>query len=103
MQTFELTVQEILDKQFNIDFKGYNAQEVDEFLDLVIHDYQQYDEKLKECTDTLLKYENTIESLKNQISDLQSRLNLQSEVSTNTSNLDVLRRLSRLETEVFKK
>ena len=103
MQTFELTVQEILDKQFNIDFKGYNAQEVDEFLDLVIHDYQQYDEKLKECTDTLLKYENTIESLKNQISDLQSRLNLQSEVSTNTSNLDVLRRLARLEAEVFKK
>ena len=102
MQTFELTVQEILDKQFNIDFKGYNAQEVDEFLDRVIHDYQQYDEKIKECTDTLLKYENTIESLKNQISDLQARLNIQGEVSTNASNLDVLRRLSRLEAEVFK-
>ena len=47
MKTFELTVQQILDKQFNIDFKGYNAQEVDEFLDLVIQDYQKYDEKIK--------------------------------------------------------
>lgn len=103
MQTFELTVQQILDKQFNVDFKGYNAQEVDEFLDRVIHDYQQYEEKLKECTDTLLRYENTIESLKNQISDLQSRLNCKEEVSTNSSNLDVLKRLSRLEAEVFKK
>lgn len=103
MQIFELCAQQILDKQFNVDFKGYNAQEVDEFLDRVIHDYQQYEEKLKECTETLLRYENTIESLKNQISDLQSRLNCKEEVSTNVSNLDVLRRLSRLEAEVFKK
>ena len=103
MKTFELTVQQILDKQFNIDFKGYNAQEVDEFLDLVIQDYQVYDEKIKECTTTLLKYENTIESLKNQIDDLQNRLNCKESVSENNSNLDVLRRLSRLEAEVFKK
>ena len=103
MKTFELTVKEILDKQFNIDFKGYNAQEVDEFLDLVIHDYQVYDEKIKEVTATLLKYENTIESLKNQIEDLQTRLDCKETISENNSNLDVLRRLSRLEAEVFKK
>lgn len=103
MHSFELTVKEILDKQFNVDFKGYNAKEVDEFLDLVINDYQLYDEKIKECTNTLLKYENTIESLKNQIADLQTRLNCKEEVSENTSNLDILRRLSRLEAEVFKK
>lgn len=103
MHSFELTVKEILDKQFNVDFKGYSAKEVDEFLDLVINDYQLYDEKLKECTNTLLKYENTIESLKNQIEDLQARLNCKEEVSENTSNLDILRRLSRLEAEVFKK
>lgn len=103
MQSFELTVKEILDKQFSIDFKGYNAQEVDEFLDLVIHDYQIYEEKMKECSQTLLKYENTIESLKNQMNDLQARLNCKEEVSENASNLDVLRRLSRLEAEVFKK
>lgn len=103
MKTYELTVQEILDKQFNIDFKGYNAHEVDEFLDLVIHDYQVYEEKIKEYSQTLLKYENTIESLKNQINDLQARLNCKEEMSENNSNLDVLRRLSRLEAEVFKK
>lgn len=103
MQSFELNVTEILDKQFHVDFKGYNAREVDEFLDKVIHDYQIYDEKLKECSETLLKYENTIESLKNQISELQARLNCKEELSTNSSNLDILKRLSRLEAEVFKK
>lgn len=103
MHSFELTVQEILDKQFNVNFKGYDAAEVDSFLDLVIHDYQVYEEKIKECSATLLKYENTIESLKNQINDLQARLNCKEEVSENVSNLDVLKRLSRLEAEVFKK
>ena len=103
MKTFELTVQDIFNKQFNVDFKGYNAQEVDEFLDLVIQDYQVYDEKLKECSNTLLKYENTIESLKNQIADLQNRLNCKEDISENNSNLDILKRLSRLEAEVFKK
>lgn len=103
MQTYELNVQQILDKQFNVDFKGYNAREVDEFLDKVIRDYQQYDEKLKECTSTLLRYENMIESLKSQITDLQSRLNNKEEMSVGSSNVDILKRLSRLEAEVFKK
>ena len=37
-----LDIQTILDKEFNIDFKGYNATEVDNFLDLIIQDYQTY-------------------------------------------------------------
>ena len=42
MHSFELTVKEILDKQFNVDFKGYNAKEVDEFLDLISSEYFSY-------------------------------------------------------------
>ncbi len=37
---FKLTVEDVLEKQFNIDFKGYASGEVDEFLDLIISDYQ---------------------------------------------------------------
>ncbi len=103
MQSYELTVQQILDKQFNVDFKGYNAREVDEFLDKVIHDYQVYDEKMKECSETLLRYENTIESLKNQIQELNSQLQRKEEIPSNISNVDILKRISRLEAEVFKK
>ena len=33
---FKLTVEDVLEKQFNIDFKGYASGEVDEFLDLII-------------------------------------------------------------------
>jgi DivIVA domain-containing protein len=35
-----LDLQTILDKQFDIDFKGYSPDEVDSFLDLVMEDYQ---------------------------------------------------------------
>ena len=31
---FKLKVEDVLNKQFNIDFKGYSSVEVDEFLDL---------------------------------------------------------------------
>ena len=37
-----LTPQEILDKEFKIDARGYRPQEVDKFLDLVIRDYTEF-------------------------------------------------------------
>ena len=40
-----LTAQEIYEKEFHVDLKGYAPAEVDEFLDMVIEDYQKYDEK----------------------------------------------------------
>ena len=37
-----LTPQEILDKEFHVDAKGYRPQEVDKFLDMVIRDYTEF-------------------------------------------------------------
>ena len=42
-----LTPQEILDKEFKIDARGYSPQEVDKFLDLVITDYNEFITELK--------------------------------------------------------
>ena len=33
-----LDVQTIFDKQFHVDFKGYNPEEVDSFMDLMIQE-----------------------------------------------------------------
>ena len=38
----ELTPQDILDKDFKIDARGYRPQEVDKFLDMIIADYRLY-------------------------------------------------------------
>ena len=37
-----LTPQEILEKEFKVDARGYRPQEVDKFLDMVIRDYTEY-------------------------------------------------------------
>ena len=60
MEKLNLSVQEILDKEFKVDFKGYSASEVDAFLDQVLEDYQIQEEN--------------IESLNNRIKELEEEL-----------------------------
>ena len=35
-----ITALDIKDKQFTTKFRGYNEQEVDEFLDIIVDDYE---------------------------------------------------------------
>ena len=42
-----LTPQDILEKEFKIDARGYRPQEVDKFLDMVIRDYAEYNSIIK--------------------------------------------------------
>ena len=100
---FNLKVEDVLEKQFNIDFKGYAASEVDEFLDMVIQDYQQYEGMIQELGATMQKYENTIETMKAKISELETSSKNAEEHVAAYSNVDILKRLSRLEAEVFKR
>ena len=101
---FNLTVQEVLDKQFNVDFKGYSSVEVDEFLDLVIADYQEYDEMISTLGDKLPEYEKQINTLKAKIIELEGKQDLAEDASAIAgSNVDILKRLTRLENAVFKK
>ena len=47
-----LTPDDILEKEFKIDTRGYRLKEVDQFLDLIIEDYQTFIEMIKrEITD----------------------------------------------------
>ena len=93
-----LSPKKILNKQFQVDFKGYHAEEVDHFLDQVSADYTNFavnNEKIER-----LQREN--QSLKKRINELersQERI-AQSDLS---SNVDLLRRLSQLEKTVYNK
>ena len=55
-----LTPQEILDKDFKIDARGYRPQEVDKFLDMVIRDYTEFisiiKNQEKEINNLFVKY-----------------------------------------------
>lgn len=100
IQNVQLKAEDILNKQFNVDFKGYNAAQVDEFLDVVLQDYQVYEEKMREVSEMLQKYEAMIEDLRRQL-ELANQVEPSFTVSS-INNVDILKRLSRLEAEVFR-
>ncbi len=100
---FKLTIEDVLEKQFNVDFKGYASVEVDEFLDLVIADYQQYDQMIAELGERLQEYEKQVNALKAKVVELEGKQEAATSNPTpQTNNVDILKRLTRLENEVFK-
>ena len=102
-----LTPQEILDKDFKIDARGYRPQEVDKFLDMIIRDYTEFISIIK-------NQEKEINNLNHEKSDLKSEIRrLRSNIEAaedsvasgfkSVNNVDLLRRLSQLEKVVFGK
>lgn len=98
----KLSIDEILNKQFNIDFKGYAPSEVDEFLDRVIADYQEYDAMIKKLGEHMQEYERQATSYKAKIAKLESVCKQEQSSEKLSSNVDILKRLTQLENEVFK-
>lgn len=95
-----LEVQALVDKEFNIDFKGYSAREVDGFLDLVIEDYQTYQAVLSELNEKISELERTNASLRAKLIEAEGKARVFEDTGSN-SNVDIIKRLSRLEQEVF--
>ncbi len=100
-----LDIQTILDKQFDIDFKGYSAAEVDSFLDLVMEDYQTYQEITAELNQKIAELERTNASLRAKLIEEEGRTRaLEKNITPaaqGAANVDILKRLSRLEEQVF--
>ena len=72
-EEISLTPQDILDKEFKIDTRGFRPQEVDKFLDVIIGDYTKFITLVKRNTS-----------------------------SKEITNVDMLRRISMLEKAVFR-
>ena len=100
-----LTTKDILEKDFNIDTRGYRPQEVDKFLDLIIADYTEFNALLKKQEKEIRALTEDNIKLKQEYNKLRSRLEAASEDSSSHSvnNVDMLRRISQLEKVVFGK
>jgi DivIVA domain-containing protein len=98
MANRELTQKEILEKDFKTKVRGYNPQEVDEFLDVVIRDYKSFESEIVE-----LKAEN--DRLLTKLDELSkqqaSKTQVQGQNGSSVTNFDILKRLSNLERHVF--
>lgn len=102
-----LTSKEILNKDFKFDAKGYRPKEVDEFLDLVIQDYETFKRYTRRIENDNKNLEIENSHLKNEIRKLQMLLETQEETKSNgkfsSNNVDLLKRLSNLEKVVYGK
>ncbi len=101
-----LTPEKILYKEFKIDTKGYRLKEVDQFLDEIIADYQAFERIISDLQKEKEEQIETILKLKQEIRDLKTSVEISKSSQNydgNVSNLDIIKRLSKLEKAVYGK
>ena len=90
----KLTAKDILEKEFKTGVRGYKQEEVDQFLDLVIKDYEVFHQEIESLQQENMK-------LKKQLEEQPRRTVQPVQQATGTTNFDILKRLSNLEKHVF--
>lgn len=110
------TAKDIFDQDFKVAVRGYNKMEVDEFLDEVIKDYETYAALVKELREENARLKEELEGKAPGVSpspspvqpeELTPAPDLMSDTAklaaVGATNFDILKRLNRLEKEVFGK
>lgn len=95
----------IYHKKFESNKPGYDALQVDSFLDIVIKDYESIEKYLLSVDDTVNSLENRITMLNEELTkveaenaNLKARLgNIKENQDTSLNNLELLKRISKLE------
>ena len=95
-----LTAKEILEKDFKIDARGYRPQEVDQYLDLIIKDYLDFETTTKRLVNEIKVLEDDNSKLKAEIRNLKSKLEIAGS-NKGVTNVDLLKRISDLEKVVY--
>ena len=101
-----LTPQEILEHDFKIEARGYRPQEVDKYLDMVIRDYTEYNNIIKDLENQIKDLTDDNLTLKGEIRRLKAELDSAENESSNqrsVTNIDLLRRIRQLEKVVYGK
>ena len=99
-----LTSNDILEKEFKIDTRGYRPQEVDKYLDVIISDYEEMNSIIKELEKEKRELMEDNIALKQEVRNLKTKLEVLAETEGSSStNADVLRRISKLEKIIYGK
>ncbi len=95
-ERIKLTAKEILEKDFKSGMRGYKPEDVDQFLDLIIKDYEAFHEMIDE-----LQQENSrLKKQADQATQQRTKTTTTAQPA-GTTNFDILKRLSNLEKHVF--
>lgn len=92
-----LSIQDILEKEFKIDTRGYRPQEVDSFLDVIMRDYNEYNNIIKALVKDNKSLMTENHTLKEEVRNLKSSIEAAKYGEKEITNVDLLRRISQLE------
>ena len=101
-----LTPNEILEKEFKVDARGYRPQEVDKYLDMVIRDYTEFNSIIKKQEKEIKLLTEDNSKLKNELRRLHMTIEAADDgarESRSVNNIDLLKRISQLEKIVYGK
>ncbi|NLA33671.1 MAG: cell division regulator GpsB [Tenericutes bacterium] len=98
-----LTPQDILEKEFKIDTRGYRLKEVDQYLDIIINDYEQFYDIIRSLEKEKEDFLNEIMALKQELRNAKMSIEIAKTSGHEVSNVDIMRRLSHLEKIVYGK
>lgn len=99
-----LTPEDILNKEFKIDTRGYRLKEVDQFLDDIIADYNSFEKIINNMQKEKDAMADEILNLKQEIRNLKTSVEISKSSANNydsVNNVDILKRLSQLEKIVY--
>jgi len=99
----KLNEQAIFSKEFNVEFKGYSTLEVDTFLDQVILDYQYFNFELQKAKEIIQQLQQQNALLQSKLIEAQGKASVLNNVDNNVNQVDLLKRLAKLEQEVYNK
>ena len=109
MASIIFTAKDIFDQDFKREVRGYSKDEVNEFLDDVITDYETYAALVKELREENARLREELAQKAQetpqtpQTSPIASTARQEFPQVTTATNFDILKRLNRLEKEVFGK
>ena len=101
MASIIFSAKDIFEQEFGREVRGYIKVEVDEFLDDVIKDYETYAALVKSLRQEIAELKEEL-SRKPESAPVQAEP-LEMTAKTSMTNFDILKRLNRLEKEVFGK
>lgn len=104
-----LTARDILEKKFNKNVKGYDAEEVDKFLDQVLNDYRMIDGVVEALNSQINSLKRDNDALKAQVREKDVEISLQKSKNAllNTGangtldSLELLQRCSKYEKKLY--
>ena len=93
---------DIFNKEFKVKMRGFDPDEVDEFLDNIMKDYETFNKEILALQEENDRLNAKIKQL-NKSQAVMSKIQPESQKSQTVTNFDILKRLSNLEKEVFGK